>query len=113
MEWKAGPGQGQVGDRSKATGLKGMVDSILRYTPVTGNEVPGYVDLVAGSSPSIRCEAAFEIKIYKPGTVKMPDGKEVKWEDGGKHVLFCFFVIFSKRWKDGAILGQTPWPSLS
>lgn len=23
-----------------------------------------------------------KIKIYRPGTVKMPDGSEVKWEDG-------------------------------
>ena len=23
-----------------------------------------------------------EVKVYKPGTVKMPDGKEMNWEDG-------------------------------
>jgi len=45
-----------------------------KYTPVTGNEVSGYVDLV--------------VKVYKPGTVTMPDGKEVSWEDGGKGSLF-------------------------
>jgi len=41
---------------------------------VTGNEVSGYVDLV--------------VKVYKPGTVKMPDGKEMAWEDGGKGSMF-------------------------
>lgn len=45
-----------------------------KYTPVTGNELPGYVDLV--------------IKVYRPGTVKMPDGKEITWEDGGKASLY-------------------------
>jgi len=45
-----------------------------KYTPVTGNETPGYVDLV--------------VKVYRPGTVRMPDGKEVIWEDGGKGSLF-------------------------
>jgi len=45
-----------------------------KYTPVTGNETPGYVDLV--------------IKVYKPGKVKMPDGRENTWEDGGKLGLF-------------------------
>lgn len=53
---------------------KGKPDVDRKYTPVTGNETPGYVDLV--------------IKIYRPGVVKMPDGKEVKWEDGGKCSLF-------------------------
>lgn len=41
-----------------------------KYTPITGDECPGFVDLV--------------VKIYRPGAVRMPDGKEVKWEDGGK-----------------------------
>lgn len=45
-----------------------------KYTPVSGNELPGYVDLV--------------IKVYRPGTVKMPDGKEMTWEDGGKASLY-------------------------
>lgn len=41
-----------------------------KYTPTTGNETPGHVDLV--------------IKCYRPGTVTMPDGRETKWADGGK-----------------------------
>lgn len=45
-----------------------------KYTPVTGNETPGHVDLV--------------IKVYRPGTTKMPDGKEVTWSDGGKLGLY-------------------------
>jgi cytochrome-b5 reductase len=45
-----------------------------KYTPVTGDETPGYVDLV--------------VKIYRPGTVTMPDGKDVSWTDGGKYSLF-------------------------
>lgn len=53
---------------------KGKVEIDRKYTPTTGNEAPGYVDLV--------------IKVYRPGTVKMPDGKEIKWEDGGKMGLF-------------------------
>jgi len=53
---------------------KGKPEIDRKYTPVTGNECPGYVDLV--------------VKIYRPGTVKMPDGKEIKWEDGGKAGLF-------------------------
>lgn len=40
------------------------------YTPTPSTKTCGYVDLV--------------IKIYRPGTFTMPDGKEVKWEDGGK-----------------------------
>ena len=40
------------------------------YTPVTGDEVKGYVDLV--------------VKMYRPGTFTMPDGRDVKWTDGGK-----------------------------
>ncbi|CAE7620631.1 CYB5R1 [Symbiodinium sp. CCMP2456] len=53
---------------------KGKPEIDRKYTPVTGNEAPGYVDLV--------------VKIYRPGTVKMPDGKEMKWEDGGKMGLY-------------------------
>lgn len=40
------------------------------YTPTPSTKTSGYVDLV--------------VKIYRPGTYKMPDGKEVVWEDGGK-----------------------------
>lgn len=53
---------------------KGKVEFERKYTPVTGNETPGYVDLV--------------VKVYRPGTIKMPDGKEVTWADGGKMGLF-------------------------
>uniref|UniRef100_A0A6V0DMW4 NADH-cytochrome b5 reductase n=1 Tax=Zooxanthella nutricula TaxID=1333877 RepID=A0A6V0DMW4_9DINO len=53
---------------------KGKAEIDRKYTPTTGNEAPGYVDLV--------------IKVYRPGTVKMPDGKEITWEDGGKMGLF-------------------------
>lgn len=45
------------------------------YTPVTGDEVRGFVDLV--------------VKMYRPGEVKMPDGKIMKWDDGGK-MSGCF-----------------------
>lgn len=45
-----------------------------KYTPVTGNETKGHVDIV--------------VKIYRPGTSKMPDGSEVSWEDGGKGSLY-------------------------
>jgi len=42
-----------------------------KYTPVTNDETTtGYVDIVA--------------KIYKPGKVMMPDGREMNWADGGK-----------------------------
>jgi NAD(P)H-flavin reductase len=41
-----------------------------KYTPTTNDNVRGFVDLV--------------IKVYEPGTVKMPDGKEMNWADGGK-----------------------------
>mmetsp|Transcript_30076 Transcript_30076/g.44973 ORF Transcript_30076/g.44973 Transcript_30076/m.44973 type:complete len:265 (-) Transcript_30076:12-806(-) len=53
---------------------KGKQEIERKYTPVTGNDTPGYVDLV--------------VKIYRPGKVCMPDGKEVTWEDGGKASLF-------------------------
>mmetsp|Transcript_78074 Transcript_78074/g.153281 ORF Transcript_78074/g.153281 Transcript_78074/m.153281 type:complete len:319 (-) Transcript_78074:106-1062(-) len=49
---------------------KGTPEIERKYTPTTGNEAPGYVDLV--------------VKVYRPGTYKMPDGKEVTWADGGK-----------------------------
>lgn len=41
-----------------------------KYTPCNGDETPGHVDLV--------------IKVYRPGTARMPDGREVTWSDGGK-----------------------------
>jgi cytochrome-b5 reductase len=45
-----------------------------KYTPVTNDETTsGHVDLV--------------IKIYRPGNVKMPDGSERDWTDGGKMSL--------------------------
>jgi len=45
-----------------------------KYTPVTGNETAGHVDLV--------------IKVYRPGKVCMPDKKEIDWTDGGKLSLY-------------------------
>merc|ERR1712150_186435 len=45
-----------------------------KYTPTTGDEAAGYVDLV--------------IKTYRPDTVTMPDGKTVTWADGGKLSLY-------------------------
>jgi cytochrome-b5 reductase len=45
-----------------------------KYTPCSGDETPGHVDLV--------------IKVYRPGITKMPDGKEVTWTDGGKMSLY-------------------------
>eukprot|EP00397_Hematodinium_sp_SG-2012_P043422 GEMP01048263.1.p1 GENE.GEMP01048263.1~~GEMP01048263.1.p1 ORF type:complete len:357 (+),score=52.22 GEMP01048263.1:123-1193(+) len=42
-----------------------------KYTPVTNDETTsGYADLI--------------IKMYRPGKVKMPDGREISWSDGGK-----------------------------
>lgn len=52
---------------------KGKEEIDRKYTPITGNEVPGYVDLV--------------IKVYRPGTFQMPDGKNITWADGGKASL--------------------------
>jgi len=40
------------------------------YTPTPSTTTCGYFDLV--------------VKIYRPGTFCMPDGREVMWEDGGK-----------------------------
>lgn len=45
-----------------------------KYTPTTSDEAAGYVDLV--------------IKVYRPGTVTMPDGNKVNWENGGKLGLY-------------------------
>lgn len=53
---------------------KGNLEIERKYTPVTGDECPGQVDIV--------------FKIYRPGTVTMPDGKEVTWSDGGKGSLY-------------------------
>lgn len=53
---------------------KGAKEITRSYTPVTGNETVGYVDLI--------------IKVYRPGVVKMPDGSERNWEDGGKVGLY-------------------------
>jgi len=44
------------------------------YTPTPSTKTCGYVDLV--------------IKIYRPGTYLMPDGKEVVWADGGKMSMY-------------------------
>jgi len=40
------------------------------YTPTPSTKTCGFCDLV--------------IKMYRPGTFRMPDGREVVWEDGGK-----------------------------
>lgn len=53
---------------------KGHPEIDRKYTPITGDETLGYVDLV--------------VKIYRPGTVTMPDGKQMVWADGGKGSLF-------------------------
>jgi cytochrome-b5 reductase len=49
---------------------KGSKEIKRNYTPITGNETRGYMELI--------------IKTYSPGTVKMPDGRVVEWADGGK-----------------------------
>jgi len=53
---------------------KGKKEIERKYTPITGDETKEYVDLV--------------IKMYRPGKVKMPDGKEIDWADGGKIGLY-------------------------
>jgi len=53
---------------------KGSKEIERKYTPTTGNDTPGHVDLV--------------IKVYRPGKVRMPDGKEADWADGGKMGLY-------------------------
>jgi len=53
---------------------RGKLEVERKYTPVTGDETPGYVDLI--------------VKVYRPGTAKMPDGKQVTWDDGGKAGLY-------------------------
>jgi NAD(P)H-flavin reductase len=51
---------------------KGEVEIKRNYTPTPRDE-KGFVEIVA--------------KVYRPGTVKMPDGRETVWEDGGKMSL--------------------------
>jgi len=58
----------------KADADKGKGEIERKYTPITGNETLGYVDVI--------------VKIYRPGVVKMPDGRQITWEDGGKGSLF-------------------------
>lgn len=53
---------------------RGRQELQRRYTPITGDETPGHVDLV--------------VKVYRPGTAKMPGGKEATWQDGGKGSLY-------------------------
>eukprot|EP00811_Abedinium_folium_P036447 NODE_9154_length_1443_cov_8.926292.p1 GENE.NODE_9154_length_1443_cov_8.926292~~NODE_9154_length_1443_cov_8.926292.p1 ORF type:complete len:319 (-),score=87.19 NODE_9154_length_1443_cov_8.926292:397-1353(-) len=48
----------------------GLPEIDRSYTPTTGDEVRGYFDLV--------------IKLHSPGAVRMPDGREMIFEDGGK-----------------------------
>lgn len=49
---------------------KGRKEILRTYTPITSNDVVGHFDLM--------------IKCYSPGTVALPDGREVDWPDGGK-----------------------------
>jgi len=51
---------------------RGIPEIKRSYTPT--EDGLGYTDLV--------------VKVYRPGKVQMPDGKEVTWEDGGKMSLF-------------------------
>jgi cytochrome-b5 reductase len=53
---------------------KGVAEIKRSYTPAPPLDEPGYVELVT--------------KIYRPGMVKMPDGREMQWEDGGKMSLY-------------------------
>jgi len=48
---------------------KGETEIKRSYTP-TSSDTPGYVELV--------------VKVYRPGTVTLPDGRSMTWEDGGK-----------------------------
>jgi len=52
---------------------KGTEEIKRNYTPTPRDE-NGFVEIVT--------------KIYRPGTVTMPDGREVVWEDGGKMSLY-------------------------
>lgn len=49
---------------------RGSTEIFRSYTPTPATDSAGYVELA--------------IKIYRPGKFRMPDGKEVDWEDGGK-----------------------------
>lgn len=49
---------------------KGKVEISRTYTPITGDDTLGHVDLM--------------IKCYPAGSVTMPDGRQVTWVDGGK-----------------------------
>lgn len=53
---------------------EGAKEIYRRYTPITGNDTPGYADII--------------VKIYRPGKVRMADGTEKTWEDGGKMGLY-------------------------
>lgn len=53
---------------------EGAAEIDRKYTPVTGNETPGYTDIV--------------VKIYRPGEATLPDGTKVTWADGGKMGLY-------------------------
>jgi len=48
----------------------GKAEIERNYTPVSGDETVGHVDLI--------------VKMYRAGRVKMAEGKDVLWEDGGK-----------------------------
>jgi len=67
-EWNGQP------DRDKGRRPEPPKEISRSYTPITGDETRGYVDLV--------------VKIYRPMKVKMPDGKEVEWTDGGKMSMY-------------------------
>lgn len=60
---ETGKWNGKDDAESKETEIK------RNYTPTPEDRL-GYVEIVT--------------KIYRPGTVKMPDGREMHWEDGGK-----------------------------
>lgn len=51
-------------------GEHGRTEIERNYTPVSSDETTGHVDLI--------------VKMYRAGRVKMAEGKDVMWEDGGK-----------------------------
>mmetsp|Transcript_43657 Transcript_43657/g.103004 ORF Transcript_43657/g.103004 Transcript_43657/m.103004 type:complete len:323 (+) Transcript_43657:95-1063(+) len=53
---------------------RGKVEIERRYTPITGDDVSGYTDIL--------------VKIYRPGTHRMPGGEEKSFEDGGKMGMY-------------------------
>ncbi|CAD7969441.1 unnamed protein product [Amoebophrya sp. A25] len=69
------PGKGQDTWNGREDPESKKADIERAYTPVTGDETLGYVDLV--------------VKMYRKGDVKMPDGKTMTWADGGK-MSGCF-----------------------